>query len=567
MNDLSGANLGQYQLLNLIGKGGMATVYRGYQPTMGREVAVKVLSPDLAGEPEFITRFKREAQIIAQLQHPHILPVYDFGQEDRFTYLVMRLMTGGSLNDELKAGRMGIDRVIEMTKQIASALDYAHRRAIVHRDLKPSNVLLDDEANSYLTDFGIAKMIGGTVTGLTSPGSVMGTPTYMSPEQWRAEPVDARTDVYALGVMIYQMLLGQVPFAAETPHGLMYQHLDVEPTPPHNLNPALPLSIEPVIRRALAKNREERYASAGQLAQDLESALRFPSRLPEQTRLDAPPVRPSGLAPTGPTLPPPVTGDLDAELAEEELNGLAADQPVPGRYAPTIRSLTPPAAPPVWEAPRPTSPQLRPAPPPPEPSHYQQRSTPPPYPAYQPLSGGTSTPPLEAYSEPYRPPEPEYTRDYRAPTAGGAGRLLGIVAAVIAAIIVFAGILLVAGVLLSSPGDKKNAAPTTPPTIPPTNVPAGLRPLVTIQAPLGSANVTLGDTVTIQFTATGPQSITRVELRRFNQVIYAVDVGSQATYQGSFVYQPDSTGVHLLEIVAWSSAIQSDPVSVTILVQ
>ena len=309
MNELSGTMLGPYHLLDIIGKGGMATVYRAHQASMDRDVAIKVMSLDLADEPEFATRFKHEAQIIARLQHPHIVPVYDFGTESRrLTFLVMRLLPGGSLGDELRKGGLSTERVIELTRQIASALDYAHQRGVIHRDLKPTNVLLDEQGNAYLTDFGIAKMIGGsTITGVTSPGSVMGTPTYMAPEQWRSEPVDARTDVYALGVIVYQMLLGQVPFSSETPHGLMYQHLDSEPPSPRTIKPGLPMGIEPVIRKALAKSPNERYASAGDLARDLENALRFPVRIPEQTAFEAP-VRPR--AP-----------DMDLERAEEDFKG------------------------------------------------------------------------------------------------------------------------------------------------------------------------------------------------------------------------------------------------------
>jgi serine/threonine protein kinase len=224
MNELSGTMLGPYQLREPLGRGGMATVYRANQLTVGRDVAVKVLSPDLADEPEFISRFEHEARVVAGLQHPNIVAIHDFGRVGPLTYLVMRLMEGGSLDRELRRGPLPNERVIQIAGQIAAALDYAHGRGIVHRDLKPTNVLLDAAGNASLTDFGIAKLVtGGPVTGLTAAGTVMGTPTYMAPEQWRSEPVDARTDVYALGVLIYQMLTGRVPFASETPHGLMYR--------------------------------------------------------------------------------------------------------------------------------------------------------------------------------------------------------------------------------------------------------------------------------------------------------------------------------------------------------
>jgi len=180
----SDGRLGPYELHEVIGKGGMATVYRAHQPSMDRDVAIKIISPELAAEPEFAERFEREARIIARLQHPHILPVFDFGREGETIYLVMRLMEGGNLAHELRGGALPIKRAIDLTRQIASALDYAHLRGIVHRDLKPTNVLLDNLGNAYLTDFGIAKMLsGGPTTGLTATGAVMGTPTYMAPEQ------------------------------------------------------------------------------------------------------------------------------------------------------------------------------------------------------------------------------------------------------------------------------------------------------------------------------------------------------------------------------------------------
>jgi serine/threonine protein kinase len=561
MNELSGTMLGPYQLLDIIGKGGMATVYRAHQASMGREVAIKIMSLDLADEPEFAMRFKHEAQIIARLQHPHIVPVYDFGTENRLTFLVMRLLTGGSLGDELRGGGLSTERVIELTRQIASALDYAHQRGVIHRDLKPTNVLLDEQGNAYLTDFGIAKMIGGsTITGVTSPGSVMGTPTYMAPEQWRSEPVDARTDVYALGVIVYQMLLGQVPFSSETPHGLMYQHLDSDPPSPRTIKPGLPLGIEPVIRKALAKNPNERYASAGDLARDLENALRFPVRIPEQTAFEAP-VRPR--AP-----------DMDLERAEEDLLAHAGEDESGGRVSPATQPTlgVPPVAPPPVTQPRPQvsgtrpeSPQLRRYTPAPASRH----STPPP--AFQPSvppMPGPSTPSVVAYTPPYRPPveEPPRAHDYQRDEIG-IGRFVWIMVIVVVAVAALAGVVLVIELLASSGGQKETVPTLAPPTSVSTSVPSGLQPSIAIQSPPNNVTVSLGDTVTIQFTATSPQGITRVELRRFNQVLNFIAVGNLASYQGTFLYQPDSTGVHIVEVVPWSGTLQGPPASVAIIVR
>jgi len=515
MNSLSGTQIGQYILKHPIGKGGMATVYRARQLNIDRDVAIKVISPDLATDAEFVARFEREAQIIAKLQHPHILPVYDFGKHDNLMYLVMRLMEGGSLAHELRQGPVPVERVLELTKQVASALDYAHRRGIVHRDLKPTNVLLDDLGNAYLTDFAIAKMIsGGSATGLTQTGAVMGTPTYMAPEQWRAEPVDGRTEVYALGIIVYQMLLGQVPFAAETPHGLMYQHLDTEPPAPHTLKPDLPVTIEPVIAKALAKNRDERYAAATEFSADLEKALHIPGRLPEQTQFEVPaaPVR---------TEPAP-----------------AAVPQRPVQTPPPIQS-----APPLYHMP-------------PAPNNY----APPPQPLYH------------AEPRPYTPSPGavRYELDY------GRGRstlsrwlLFG--AAGVVVLIILGAVGLLALDLLSSDDNEAGATPTEEagpvdvPTSPPTpTVDPSLQPSVVVQSPADNTAVELGDEVTISFAAHGALGVTRVELRRLDFTLSSLTFSGQVDVQGTFTYTPDTSGAHVLQLVAWSNDIRGPTATITI---
>ncbi len=276
MADLTGQQLGNYQIGELIGRGGMATVYRAHQQSMGRDVAIKVMASELTGNTEFVARFEREAQVIARLEHPHILPVIDTGRDGDYLYLVMRLVTGGVLSERLHGSPLTIQQTERLLGQIAAALEYAHRAGIIHRDLKPTNVLLDAQDNVYLTDFGIAKMLAGSTSNysLTATGRVMGTPAYMAPEQWRSEPVDARTDIYALGVILYELLLGALPFNSETPYGMMYKHFDQMPAPPRAVNPNIPQALERVVLRALAKRAEERYPSAQQMAHEYTAAIR-----------------------------------------------------------------------------------------------------------------------------------------------------------------------------------------------------------------------------------------------------------------------------------------------------
>jgi serine/threonine protein kinase len=220
---LVGQTLGQYRLMERIGRGGMATVYKAYQPSLDRYVAVKVLPTYLAQDPDFAARFRREARAIARLNHPHILPVHDFGQEGELSYIVMRYVEGGTLKKML--GRpLALDRVVDILAQVGDALDYAHQQGVIHRDVKPANVLMDQGRWAFLSDFGLAKMAAASVQ-LTKTGVGLGTPAYMSPEQAQGKPVDAQSDIYSLGIMLFEMLTGQVPFDADTPLAVLIKHL------------------------------------------------------------------------------------------------------------------------------------------------------------------------------------------------------------------------------------------------------------------------------------------------------------------------------------------------------
>jgi serine/threonine-protein kinase len=273
MANLIGQTLGQYQITAFLGRGGMATVYRARQASINRDVAIKVIKPDLVESEEFKVRFTREAQVIATMSHPHILKVFDYGQHGDLVYLVMELLSGGSLADLLRGGgSLSLNEATRLLDQIAGALDYAHRRAIVHRDLKPQNVLLDEDKNAFLTDFGIAKLLGET-SALTQSGMAMGTPAYMSPEQWRGQNVDARADVYALGVMLYEMLAGKVPFTGDTPYSMMHMHVFETPPSIRSFRPDLPDSLQNVLNIAMAKERDQRFGTAGEVANAFKAAL------------------------------------------------------------------------------------------------------------------------------------------------------------------------------------------------------------------------------------------------------------------------------------------------------
>jgi serine/threonine-protein kinase len=273
MSNLIGQKLGQYEILALLGRGGMAAVYRARQGNLAREVAVKVIKSDYAESEAFIRRFEREAQTIAALDHPHILKVYDYGQQGDMLYLVMELKSGGALDEVIRQKPLSLEQTASLLDQIAPALDYAHRKGIVHRDLKPQNILLDENHNAFLTDFGIAKLLGGSNTALTQSGVAMGTPVYMAPEQWAGRGIDGRTDIYALGIMLYEMITGSLPFTAETPVNLMYMHLNEALPSPRVLRPDLPASVERVIQQAAAKNPDERFQSAGALMTAFRTAL------------------------------------------------------------------------------------------------------------------------------------------------------------------------------------------------------------------------------------------------------------------------------------------------------
>jgi serine/threonine-protein kinase len=268
----SGALLGRYRLEERIGAGGMAEVWRALDLGLERNVALKVMSPDaVSGDASFVPRFLREAKLSARLEHPHILPVYDFGQVDELLFLVMPLLPGGTLRDRAREGVSGIV-AMEWLKALSSALDYAHGEGIVHRDVKPANVLFDRTGRLFLADFGLAREAGSA--NLTVAGTVLGTPVYMSPEQVRGEAAGPRSDQYALGVLAYYLLAGTPPFEANSVFVVMEKTLREEPALPSGVNPGLHRSADYVLLKVLEKKPSDRFESCGAFVQALERASR-----------------------------------------------------------------------------------------------------------------------------------------------------------------------------------------------------------------------------------------------------------------------------------------------------
>ncbi len=261
--------IGRYEIRAELGRGGMATVYYAHDPRFKRDVAVKVLPSELLHNPTFRARFEREAQTIASLEHPAIVPVYDFGEDAGQPYLVMRFMPGGSLDGRLNRGTLSLAEAARLFARLAPALDEAHARGVIHRDLKPGNILFDQRGDPYISDFGLAKLSEASTTFTGS--YLVGTPAYMSPEQARGEPgLDGRSDIYALGAIVFEVLTGQHPYIADTPMGQVVKHI-TEPVPSIlKVKPGLPLACEAVILRAMAKRPQSRFATAVEFAAALE---------------------------------------------------------------------------------------------------------------------------------------------------------------------------------------------------------------------------------------------------------------------------------------------------------
>jgi serine/threonine protein kinase len=270
---MSAEKFSRYELKDELGRGGMAIVYRAYDPLFDRVVALKILNRELLDDSQLRERFERETKIIAKLEHAAIVPVYDVDRDNRQLFFVMRYMSGGSLTERIQSRSLSLSQMAHIIQRVAGALDYAHDRGVIHRDLKPGNILFDEYNNAYISDFGIAKLTQAA-TQLTNSG-IIGTPTHMSPEQAQGEDVDGRSDIYSLGVILFEMLSGKTPYEARTPLGMALKHAAYPVPRILNLNPSLPPDIEAVNEKVMAKERDKRYRSG------LEFANAFIAALPE----------------------------------------------------------------------------------------------------------------------------------------------------------------------------------------------------------------------------------------------------------------------------------------------
>jgi serine/threonine protein kinase len=268
------AYVGPYLLIEQQGQGGMATVFKAYHAALDRYVALKVMHTAFTEDPTFLERFQREALVVAKLDHPHIVPIFDYSNEEGRPYLVMKYIEGVTLKEKLKKFRPTYREMLPIIEDVGSALAYAHELGIVHRDVKPSNVLISKEGKVYLTDFGLARMAQVSTTTLTSD-QMIGTPQYISPEQATSSPnLDYRTDIYSFGVLIYEMVVGQVPFNADTPFAIIHDHIYTPLPLPSILNPNCPESIERVLLKALAKDPGERYKDVNTMVRAFRAAIR-----------------------------------------------------------------------------------------------------------------------------------------------------------------------------------------------------------------------------------------------------------------------------------------------------
>ena len=290
----AGETVGAYRIIEQLGQGGMATVYKAYHPALDRYVALKVLHPAFREDASFLMRFQREAKVIARLEHPHIVPIYDYAEHMGQPYLVMKFIEGETLKARLARGPLAPDEALRILQAVGAALSHAHRQGILHRDIKPSNILLTPSGEVYLADFGLARIAELGATTL-SADMLLGTPHYISPEQGQGRrDLDAGTDIYSLGVVLYEIVVGRVPFTADTPFSIVHDHI-FKPLPlPSSVNPRVPGAVERVLLKALAKERADRYADVDMLVSAFVESVRGGGTATTKGMPGAPPARPTG---------------------------------------------------------------------------------------------------------------------------------------------------------------------------------------------------------------------------------------------------------------------------------
>ncbi|MFQ5557394.1 MAG: Stk1 family PASTA domain-containing Ser/Thr kinase, partial [Acidimicrobiales bacterium] len=323
---------GRYELLRHLASGGMADVYLARDDLLGREVALKVLFPEFANDPSFVERFRREAQAAANLNHPNIVGIYDWGQERGTYYIVMEYVEGRSISDVLRStGPLHPDRAAEIAADVASALGAAHAAGLVHRDVKLGNILISDDGDVKVADFGIATALAGSNDpNLTQSGTVMGTATYFSPEQAQGKPLDGRSDLYSLGVVLDEMLTGRPPFRAETPVAVAYKHVQDKPVPPSQAGASVAQSLEAITLKLLAKNPANRYPVAEDLRSDLRRYLAGAHRLPGAAAAGG--AAAAASAPGAAAAKPP---SAPAPVVASPAQPVAVPQPAVGHHTPT----------------------------------------------------------------------------------------------------------------------------------------------------------------------------------------------------------------------------------------
>jgi serine/threonine protein kinase len=269
-----GENVGPYRIIEQLGQGGMATVYKAYHAALDRYVALKVLHPAFLKDSHFLERFQREAKLVAKLDHPNIVPIYDYSEHEGRPYLVMKHIEGETLKARLEKGPIGKEIISQVAESVGAALTYAHKRGILHRDIKPSNVLMAEDGQIYLADFGLARIAQSVESTLTTD-QVLGTPQYISPEQAVSlKDLDARSDIYSFGVMLYELTVGKVPFNADTPFSVIHDHIYTPLPMPRSVNPKVSEAIERVLLKALAKERDDRYKDIRSMVEAFQQALK-----------------------------------------------------------------------------------------------------------------------------------------------------------------------------------------------------------------------------------------------------------------------------------------------------